>query len=240
MIRYAEYEIALESLRKVRVKLMGGAGGSKRTLADYCILRRVNFVFERATRKFRGDLSLWVRWLDFCTASKSSKHISRVSNPVSSSLRLSEPSMPPPMVCPLPTPPFHRRHAPASGIPVLSFIPPQILAQALKLHPAVPGLWARAAAWEFDHKRDSSAARKLLQRGLRMCPSSQQLWIEFFRFELLYAAQLRARRSVLGLGEDGMSLLRERARSAEGLQEGYRDIRGVMNVVRRGRVEQCG
>ena len=75
----------------------------------------------------------------------------------------------------------------------------QVLAKALRLHPTVPGLWGRSAAWEFDHKRDASSARKLLQRGLRMCPKSETLWVEYFRFELLYAAQLRARRAVLGI-----------------------------------------
>ena len=77
----------------------------------------------------------------------------------------------------------------------------QVLAKALRLHPTVPGLWGRSAAWEFDHKRDASSARKLLQRGLRMCPKSETLWVEYFRFELLYAAQLRARRAVLGIHE---------------------------------------
>lgn len=148
-VRYVEYEIALEELRSLRSRMMGGSG--KRSLADYCIVRRVHFVLERATRKFRGDLRLWVRWLDFCRASHSSRQTSRV------------------------------------------------LAKAIKLHPTVPGLWTRAAAWEFEHKRDGSAARKLMQRGLRMCPKSQQLWAEYFHFELLYAAQLRARRAVLGL-----------------------------------------
>lgn len=75
----------------------------------------------------------------------------------------------------------------------------QVLTKALQLHPAASGLWSYAAAWEFEHNSNAAAARTLMQRGLRMCKGSQQLWLEYFRMELMYAHKLRARRRILGL-----------------------------------------
>ena len=76
---------------------------------------------------------------------------------------------------------------------------PQVAARALQLHPTEAGLWAQAAAWEWEASSDASAARALMQRGLRACPQAMSLWVDYFRLELLYAAKLAARRRVLGL-----------------------------------------
>lgn len=46
-----------------------------------------------------------------------------------------------------------------------------------------------------------------MQRGLRMCPDSPELWAEYFRMELLYAQMLRARREILGIASSGKTLL---------------------------------
>lgn len=75
----------------------------------------------------------------------------------------------------------------------------QVLTKALQLHPAASGLWSYAAAWEFEHNSNAAAARTLMQRGLRMCKTSHQLWLEYFRMELMYAHKLRTRRRILGL-----------------------------------------
>lgn len=52
--------------------------GKKRSLADYAIVRRIHFIFERAVRKFKSDVSLWTAWLEFCRASNSSRRLGRV------------------------------------------------------------------------------------------------------------------------------------------------------------------
>ena len=49
--RYVEYETRLEALRQHRRRERGITG--KKSLADYCIPRRIHFIYERATRKFR-------------------------------------------------------------------------------------------------------------------------------------------------------------------------------------------
>ncbi|KAH0458576.1 hypothetical protein IEQ34_011390 [Dendrobium chrysotoxum] len=74
----------------------------------------------------------------------------------------------------------------------------EALGQALKLHPKVPGLWIYAAAWEFDKNLNVVAARALMQSGLRACPNSEDMWIEYLRLELTYLNKLKARKEALG------------------------------------------
>ena len=63
---YIEYESKLERLRRHRRKALGLGGKKKKSLADYAIVRRAHFVFERAARRFKGDLRIWAQWLAFC------------------------------------------------------------------------------------------------------------------------------------------------------------------------------
>jgi len=79
----------------------------------------------------------------------------------------------------------------------------QVVTKALQLHPREPSLWVYAAAWEFEHNRNAAASRTLMQRGLRMCPGSAELWAEYFRMELLYAHTLCKRREILGIATSG-------------------------------------
>eukprot|EP00775_Hariotina_reticulata_P012876 gene12876-13002_t len=51
----------------------GRSFGKKKTLADYAIVRRIHFIFERAVRKFKIDLSLWTTWLEYCRSSNSNR-----------------------------------------------------------------------------------------------------------------------------------------------------------------------
>jgi U3 small nucleolar RNA-associated protein 6 len=50
----------------------------KKGLAEVAIVRRIHFIFERAGRKFRSDLSLWLRWIEVCKKYKSTKQLSKV------------------------------------------------------------------------------------------------------------------------------------------------------------------
>ncbi|EIE27370.1 hypothetical protein COCSUDRAFT_11398 [Coccomyxa subellipsoidea C-169] len=151
--RYVQYESRLEELRKLRKDAMGLEG--KRGLADHGMIRRIHFIYQRATQKFRGDMRLWSSWLQFCKDSGSTRKLS------------------------------------------------QVVTKALQLHPREASLWIHASAWEFEHNRNAGAARALMQRGLRMCPGSADLWAEYFRMELLYAHTLRTRRKILGIASAG-------------------------------------
>ncbi|WIA08040.1 hypothetical protein OEZ85_007510 [Tetradesmus obliquus] len=76
-LRYIEYESKLEELRQHRRKGLD-TRGKKKSLADYAIVRRIHFIFERAVRRFRSDLALWTAWLEFCRASSSNRRLGRV------------------------------------------------------------------------------------------------------------------------------------------------------------------
>lgn len=84
----------------------------------------------------------------------------------------------------------------------------QVLAQVIRFRPKVPGVWIYAASWEFDHNLNAAAARALMQSGLRCCPSSEALWVEYLRMELTYLNKLSARR--VALGEDVGTLVPDR------------------------------
>ncbi|CAL9137932.1 unnamed protein product [Musa acuminata var. zebrina] len=97
----------------------------------------------------------------------------------------------------------------------------QVLAQAIRYHPKVPGLWIYAAAWEFDQNLNVAAARALMQSGLRTCSSSEDLWIEYLRMELTYLNKLKARK--IALGED-VKLLQRNNSDADRWKEENRDL----------------
>ncbi|CAE6387851.1 unnamed protein product [Rhizoctonia solani] len=62
-IKYVQYEITLEALRKKRSARLN-TSDNKSSLADYCIVRRQFFILERAVRKFKSDVSLWVQYIE--------------------------------------------------------------------------------------------------------------------------------------------------------------------------------
>ena len=72
------------------------------------------------------------------------------------------------------------------------------MSRALKLHPTHPSLYILAASHELTHL-SSSAARTLLQRGLRLNPESVNLWCEYMKMELGFVESLRRRWELLGV-----------------------------------------
>lgn len=75
----------------------------------------------------------------------------------------------------------------------------EILTRILRLHPTKPELWIYAANYTMEEKGDMLEARSYMQRGLRFCERSNDLWLEYARLELLYVAKILARRRILGL-----------------------------------------
>jgi U3 small nucleolar RNA-associated protein 6 len=71
-VRYVVYEQNLESLRRKRMQRMGvrntGYNGPRRTF----------FIFERATRKFQGDIPLWIQYLDYARRQKAHKRVGKI------------------------------------------------------------------------------------------------------------------------------------------------------------------
>ncbi|CAM9506257.1 unnamed protein product [Ectocarpus fasciculatus] len=165
-MRYVEYELNLDSLRALRTRRVeGGAGGAgsqqrnkkkktkkgKAATADFCCVRLVRWIFDRAVMKFPGDVDIWLHYIDFAARQGQSKALGR------------------------------------------------LFARALQLHPRNPGLWIKAASWEFFDGGNASSARSLMQRGLRINPGATNLWLQYFRLEFSYVEKLMGRREILGL-----------------------------------------
>ena len=75
----------------------------------------------------------------------------------------------------------------------------KVFARAISLHPRRHELWIMAATYEWEENGDMNAARTLLQRGLRFNKESRELWVAYFKAELLFLVKLMERRKVLGL-----------------------------------------
>lgn len=74
-LRALEYELTLEALRRKRRERLGL---QKTSLSDHAGIRRIHFVFDRACRKFRGDIQWWMQWLDFALRTNSAKAVGKI------------------------------------------------------------------------------------------------------------------------------------------------------------------
>jgi len=111
---------------------------------------------------------------------------------------------------------WHLQHAEFAKRSCSFKILSKIYAEALQLHPRKASLWIEAASHEFfgyvtsDFNFGMSGggsiknARILLQRGLRINPSSKELWIQYFCLEMHYIQKLRGRRKLLQLDQQAV------------------------------------
>jgi len=141
--RYVEYEMNLDSLRRKRVKRKG----LKATA--HTGTRRIFFILDRGTRKFHGDVGLWMQYLEFARKERANKKLVR------------------------------------------------ILTDVLRMHPTKAELWIYAARYAMDVQADIEAARSYMQRGLRFCKNSKNMYLEYSRLEMQYIAKIAARRRIL-------------------------------------------
>jgi U3 small nucleolar RNA-associated protein 6 len=70
------------------------------------------------------------------------------------------------------------------------------------MHPNTPAFYILAAQTELE-RHAPSAARGLLQRGIRMNAEDEGLWVEYVRLEMNFVEGLRRRWSVLGISVGG-------------------------------------
>ncbi|KJX92082.1 U3 small nucleolar RNA-associated protein 6 [Zymoseptoria brevis] len=70
--RYATYEMNLDSLRRKRCRRLG----VKATAFNG--QRTVFFILDRATKKFPGDMGLWMQYINFCKKEKANKKLAKV------------------------------------------------------------------------------------------------------------------------------------------------------------------
>ncbi|KAI0645423.1 U3 small nucleolar RNA-associated protein 6-domain-containing protein [Trametes meyenii] len=152
-LRYATYEMSLETLRKKRAERLKLPKGPP-SVSDYALVKRQFQIFERALKKFKGDVGLWIQYIQIAKKEGARALVGRIT------------------------------------------------ARALQLHPNVPALYVLAASHELEHL-SPSAARALLQRGLRLNSDSIEMWREYVRMELNFVESLRRRWSVLGIDVKG-------------------------------------
>ncbi|KDQ27923.1 hypothetical protein PLEOSDRAFT_1009152, partial [Pleurotus ostreatus PC15] len=81
----------------------------------------------------------------------------------------------------------------------------RICARAIHLHPSTPSLYILAAEHELSTSQSPSAARVLLQRGIRLNKQSVDMWREWVRMELSFIEGLRRRWEVLGIQKGTIS-----------------------------------
>ncbi|KZT26817.1 hypothetical protein NEOLEDRAFT_1155534 [Neolentinus lepideus HHB14362 ss-1] len=152
-LRYAAYEMGLETLRRKRVERLN-LQKSEPSISDYALVRRQFHIFERALKKFKGDVGLWIQYIELAKKEGAKALVGRIT------------------------------------------------ARALQLHPTHPPLYVLAAQHELS-RLSPSAARTLLQRGIRMNPESVEMWREYVKMEMGWVESVRRRWSVLGLDTKG-------------------------------------
>eukprot|EP01135_Chromosphaera_perkinsii_P004933 Nk52_evm38s304 gene=Nk52_evmTU38s304 len=166
-ISYVEYEENLDALRVKRKARLGIF--KKNSASDYSIKKRIHFIFQRAIKKFRGDVDLWLRYVEFCKRAGSFKALNKV------------------------------------------------FAQFLQYHPTNVSVWILAAKFEFEQNANITAARRLMQRGIRINSDDQLIWKEYFRLELLYLEKIILRRNIImgvGLPERQAEVMESMKRAA--------------------------
>ncbi|CAN6901082.1 hypothetical protein Bca4012_093599 [Brassica carinata] len=158
-LAYIDYESQLDELRRLRRKAVSFQSGEKKkkkkSISDYAGVAKIVEIYRLATRRFKGDINLWFKYLEFCRQKRNGRM-------------------------------------------------KKVLAQVIRFHPKVAEVWIYAAAWEFDRNLNVAAARALMQNGLRVCPNSEDLWVEYLRMELTYLNKLKVRRVALGEGEGSL------------------------------------
>jgi U3 small nucleolar RNA-associated protein 6 len=81
----------------------------------------------------------------------------------------------------------------------------KIFATMLQVHNKKPNLWIMAAKYEFDVIESIENARNLFQRALRFIPTSDKLWREYFKMELLCVELIMKRKELIGMEVDETS-----------------------------------
>ncbi|KAJ3824206.1 U3 snoRNP protein [Lentinula raphanica] len=77
-IRYASYEMGLEQLRRKRVERLK-IPKSPITISDYALVRRQFDIFERAVKRFKSDVGLWIEYIQLAKREGARSWIGRIT-----------------------------------------------------------------------------------------------------------------------------------------------------------------
>ena len=72
-LKFIDYELKLEKLKQSRISKMGASEISEG--ARYRSLQRIHFIFQKCLRKYKTDVFLWIRYLQFCKEVNSSRSL---------------------------------------------------------------------------------------------------------------------------------------------------------------------
>ena len=160
-LRYVEYEMNVERLRLKRVARLGvqdsddEEGTSTEPSRGHGISaragpRKIMFIFDRAVRKFTGDMMLWAHYIQYAKQQNNQTVLNK------------------------------------------------IYTRMLQLHPTKPpyGSWPPSTRWTPMRLWELP---EVLWRGLRFNSTSDLMWIEYAKLELIYVLKILARRKLLGL-----------------------------------------
>ncbi|TYJ52795.1 hypothetical protein B9479_006599 [Cryptococcus floricola] len=183
--RYAQYEINLERLRRVRWrKLRYHINPPPPSASTYSIQRRTLYILKRATSKFPQDLSVWLTYIQYASREGMRKVVGQgivkamQFHPTSSTLYLLQA--------------YYHLH-PASPFP--DSILPSSSKSPLSLEEQDPDDVPIFAI------EGISPARTALLMGLRLVPASPEIWTEYVKIELGWVEALRRRWKVLGIND---------------------------------------
>jgi U3 small nucleolar RNA-associated protein 6 len=79
-IAYIDYETQLDALRRLRknsvareLKKQGNKNVKKKSKSDFAGLVRIIDIYELALKRYKGDIHLWFRYLEFCRVRKNGR-----------------------------------------------------------------------------------------------------------------------------------------------------------------------
>lgn len=75
-LRYIEYEMNLEELRKKRRARM--VIKAKMSISDYAGPRRIYFIYKRCLIKFKGDISIWLQYISYAKKTGASRTLGKI------------------------------------------------------------------------------------------------------------------------------------------------------------------
>lgn len=78
-VAYIDYETQLDALRRLRKKSVArelkkqGNKNLKKSKSDFAGLIRIIDTYELALKRYKGDIQLWFRYLEFCRVQKNGR-----------------------------------------------------------------------------------------------------------------------------------------------------------------------
>ncbi|BEI89356.1 uncharacterized protein CcaverHIS019_0207180 [Cutaneotrichosporon cavernicola] len=187
--KYAEYEINLERLRKVRWKKCGyHVNPPAPSASTYSLPRRTLYILKRATTKFPGDLAVWLAYVEYAAHQGMTKIVAK-----GLTLALQHHPLSPTLYLLL----AHHHLHPGDPLPRAAI--PSSSANPLDLPQRREG----TSTFSLE---GTGPARTTLLLGLRVLSKSHTLWQEYAKLELGWVEGLRRRWRVLGLTENKESV----------------------------------